>query len=126
MIKLKYILALFFIFSFVGCSGNSGNWGWYVIDPTTKLGLSNIKFLIGGFGATILLSVIAAFMSIILGLIVALPSFSNNFFFLYRKLFNFSINSIIKNMDFVTINCDSIKELSFYIFTYTKYSSTFF
>ena len=61
MIKLKYILALLFIFSFVGCSGNSGNWGWYVIDPTTKSGLANIKFLVGGFGSTILLSLIAAF-----------------------------------------------------------------
>ena len=80
MIKLKYILALFFIFSLASCSGNSGNWGWYVIDPTTKSGLANIKFLIGGFGATILLSLIAAFISIILGLIVALPSFSNNVF----------------------------------------------
>ncbi len=81
MIKLKYILVLLFIFSFVGCSGNSGNWGWYVIDPTTKSGLANIKFLVGGFGATILLSLIAALISIILGLIVALPSFSNNVFF---------------------------------------------
>ena len=83
MIKLKYILALLFIFSFVGCSGNSGNWGWYVIDPTTKSGLANIKFLVGGFGATILLSLIAALISIILGLIVALPSFSKNVFYSY-------------------------------------------
>ena len=76
MTKLKYILALFFIFSFVGCSGNSGNWGWYVIDPTTKSGLAN-KISSWWIWSTILLSLIAA-LPTILGLIVALPNFSNN------------------------------------------------
>ena len=80
MKSFKYILVLFFLASLASCSSSSGNWGWYVIDPTTKSGLANIKFLIGGFGATILLSIIAAFISIVLGLIVALPGFSNNFF----------------------------------------------
>ena len=80
MKSFKYILVLFFLASLASCSSSSGNWGWYVIDPTTKSGLANIKFLIGGFGATILLSIIAAFISIILGLVVALPGFSNNFF----------------------------------------------
>ena len=75
-----YILIFFLLTLLVGCSGNSGNWGWYVINPATKSGLTNIKFLIGGFGATILLSLIAAFLSIFLGLVVALPGFSNNFF----------------------------------------------
>ncbi|PUB15664.1 amino acid ABC transporter permease [Yoonia sediminilitoris] len=59
-----------------GCA--SGNWGWYVIDPTTPNGLSNIKFLLNGFGATILLSVIAAVLSMIIGLLVALPGMSSN------------------------------------------------
>jgi His/Glu/Gln/Arg/opine family amino acid ABC transporter permease subunit len=72
------LLLIFFSFVLTGCSGDGGNWGWYVIDPTTKSGWTNIKFLVGGFGATILLSLLAAFISIILGLIVALPSLSNN------------------------------------------------
>ena len=80
MKSFKYIFVIVFLVSLANCSSSSGNWGWYVIDPTTKLGLANIKFLIGGFGATILLSIIAAFISIILGLVVALPGFSNNFF----------------------------------------------
>ena len=54
MKSFKYILVLFFLASLASCSSSSGNWGWYVIDPTTKSGLANIKFLIGGFGATIL------------------------------------------------------------------------
>ena len=57
-----------------GCS--SGIWGWYVIDPSTKTGWINIKFLISGMGNTILISVIAAAISIVLGLIVALPELS--------------------------------------------------
>jgi polar amino acid transport system permease protein len=60
-----------------GCSGD-GTWGWYVIDPTTPQGQSNVRFLIGGFWATIQLSLIAALMSMTLGLLVALPGMSTN------------------------------------------------
>ena len=58
-----------------GC-GSSDIWGWYVIDPTTPSGWTNVKFLVSGMGATILLSVIAASISIVLGLLVALPGLS--------------------------------------------------
>ena len=75
MKKLFIPLALLLMLS--GCSA-SGNWGWYVIDPRTAGGWTNIKFLISGMGATILISVIAAAISIVLGLIVALPGQSNN------------------------------------------------
>jgi His/Glu/Gln/Arg/opine family amino acid ABC transporter permease subunit len=57
--------------------GTSGTWGWYVIDPTTKSGWVNIKFLVSGMGQTILISVIAAAISITLGLLVALPGQSS-------------------------------------------------
>lgn len=59
-----------------GCSSSS-TWGWYVIDPTKPQGLTNIRFLIGGMGQTILISVIAAAISIFVGLLVALPGFSD-------------------------------------------------
>ena len=58
--------ALFILLLLTSCSGESGNWGWYVIDPSTKSGWTNIKFLVGGFWATILVSLLAAFISIIL------------------------------------------------------------
>ena len=75
------ILILFFIFFTLGsCSSPEGTWGWYVIDPSTKSGLTNIKFLIGGFTSTIQLSIVSALLSIILGLVVALPGISNNKF----------------------------------------------
>ena len=60
-----------------GC-GSSAQWGWYVIDPRTQAGQSNIAFLLGGFWNTILLSLIAAVFSISLGLLVALPGISAN------------------------------------------------
>lgn len=53
-------------------------WGWYVIDPRTTNGYNNIWFLINGMGATILLSIIAASISMVIGLLVALPGMSDN------------------------------------------------
>ncbi len=57
-------------------SGCSANWGWYVVSPTTKSGLTNLGFLLGGLKYTILLSVTAISISIVLGLLVALPGLS--------------------------------------------------
>lgn len=61
------------------CAAPPGTWGWYVIDPSTKSGATNIRFLISGIWATIQISVIAAVLSMILGLIVALPGMSSKF-----------------------------------------------
>jgi polar amino acid transport system permease protein len=71
----RWPLALLLCFAVAGCSSSS-TWGWYVIDPTTPSGWTNIKFLIGGMGDTILISLIAAAISIVLGLLVALPGLS--------------------------------------------------
>lgn len=70
-------LSLIALALLAGC-GSSGNWGWYVIDPSTQAGANNIKFLLGGFTNTILLSVTAAVLSMIIGLLVALPGMSAN------------------------------------------------
>ncbi|BCL71648.1 amino acid ABC transporter permease [Vibrio nigripulchritudo] len=57
-----------------GCSDYQ--WGWYVLDPTTEQGLTNLKFLIAGFEDTIYISLISMFLAMLLGLIVALPALS--------------------------------------------------
>lgn len=75
MIKIIASLGLLLLLS--GCTGNT-TWGWYVINPMTKSGWINIKFLVSGMGDTILISVIAAAISIIVGLIVALPGQSTH------------------------------------------------
>lgn len=60
--------------------GCSAQWGWYVVDPTTASGWVNLKFLLGGLYYTILLSVTAISISVVLGLLVALPGLSENRF----------------------------------------------
>ncbi len=61
--------------------GCSGDWGWYVVDPRTPTGWTNLKFLLGGLWYTILLSVTAISISVVVGLLVALPGLSQ-----YRAL----------------------------------------
>lgn len=58
------------LFALAGCSGN---WGWYVVDPTTPAGQRNLWFLLEGLYYTIALSVTAIAISVLLGLLVALP-----------------------------------------------------
>ena len=60
------------LLTLAGCA-SSTSWGWYVINPMTPQGWVNVRFLFNGMGNTILISLIAAFISIVLGLIVALP-----------------------------------------------------
>ncbi|WP_410482888.1 amino acid ABC transporter permease [Vibrio sp. SCSIO 43132] len=62
------------VFLLSGCSDYQ--WGWYVLDPTTEQGLTNLKFLIAGFEDTIYISLISMFLAMLLGLIVALPALS--------------------------------------------------
>ncbi|MFN3249040.1 amino acid ABC transporter permease [Roseibium album] len=57
-------------------TGCSGNWGWYVVDPTVPAGWNNLKFLLSGLYYTLLLSFTAIVISIVIGLTVALPALS--------------------------------------------------
>ena len=57
-------------------SGCSGNWGWYVVDPTTTNGANNLRFMATGAYTTILMSLTAIIISVIVGLLVALPGLS--------------------------------------------------
>lgn len=59
-------------------SACSGDWGWYVVNPSTPKGMTNLKFLLSGLGYTVLLSVTAIIISIVIGLLVALPGLSSN------------------------------------------------
>lgn len=73
MKKITFALASLLILG--GCSG--GVWGWYVINPMTDSGWTNVRFMVSGMGATISISLIAAAISIVLGLLVALPGQSS-------------------------------------------------
>lgn len=78
--NLLKLLAVLSVLSLAGCSSESSNWGWYVIDPGTPAGARNIRFLFDGMGATIQLSLVAIVLSIVSGLLVALPSMSSRWY----------------------------------------------
>ena len=73
--RLISMFALFPALPFLG--GCSGNWGWYVVNPSTPAGQRNLLFLLDGLYYTIALSVTAILISIILGLLVALPGLAS-------------------------------------------------
>ena len=54
-------------------AGCSQQWGWYVVNPVTQSGRSNLSFLIGGLQHTVLLSLTAISISVVAGLAIALP-----------------------------------------------------
>lgn len=62
--------------AFLLVSGCSGNWGWYVVDPSTTSGWNNLKFMASGAYYTIVMSVTAILISVVVGLLVALPGLS--------------------------------------------------
>ena len=70
----KLLIVTGFIATLGGCSGN---WGWYVVNPTTTNGLSNLRFLFDGFYYTVLISVCAIVISVFVGLLIALPGLSS-------------------------------------------------
>ena len=72
-------IALFAPLALILC-GCSAEWGWYVVDPTTASGWANLRFLLGGLYYTILLSLTAISISVVVGLLVALPGLSSNRF----------------------------------------------
>ena len=72
---MRVAILLSSLLALSGCASSTA-WGWYVIDPTTPTGWTNVKFLIGGMWATIQISVIAAVISIVVGLLIALPGLS--------------------------------------------------
>ena len=73
--RLISLSPLFPALLFLG--GCSGNWGWYVVNPSTPAGQRNLMFLLDGLYYTITLSVTAILISIILGLLVALPGLAS-------------------------------------------------
>ena len=59
-----------------GAGASSYNWGWYIFNPLQAKGLSNLQFLLGGMWWTILVSVCAIVLSVIIGALVAVAGLS--------------------------------------------------
>ena len=73
---MKKLTILLFLLLFL--SGCSDNWGWYVVNPYSKSGWINLKFLMSGYYFTLLLSFTSILISIAVGLLIALPGLSKN------------------------------------------------
>jgi len=72
-VTFRYLLLTPLLF-LTGCSDYQ--WGWYVLDPTTDQGQTNLKFLLAGFSDTIQVSLLSMLFAMTIGLIVALPALS--------------------------------------------------
>ena len=73
----KFLAILMLPLLLAGCSAE---WGWYVVNPATPKGLSNLQFLLSGLQHTVQLSFTAILISISVGLLIALPGLSSNIY----------------------------------------------
>ncbi len=73
---MKNLLAI--VAAAILLSGCSANWGWYVVNPAIPKGMSNLEFLVSGLSYTVLLSVTAISISVVVGLLIALPGLAAN------------------------------------------------
>jgi His/Glu/Gln/Arg/opine family amino acid ABC transporter permease subunit len=69
------------------------NWDGIILSPNNVNGLTNLKFLLSGLTTTIFISLISIVISMILGMLVALPSLSKNKFLSY---FNIAYVEIVR------------------------------
>ena len=59
---------------------------WLILSPNNLEGLTNLKFLVSGFTTTIYVSLVSILISIILGLLIAIPSLAKNKFLTYLNI----------------------------------------
>lgn len=88
---MKNIFFLLLFLLVTGC-GNQ-ELGWFILSPNNVNGLTNLKFLLSGLTTTIFISLISIVISMILGMLVALPSLSKNKFLSY---FNIAYVEIVR------------------------------
>ena len=81
---MKNIFLLILIFSLTSCSKSELN--WLVLSPNNIEGLTNLKFLLSGLTTTIYISIVSIIISIILGLLVAIPSLAKSKFLTYLNI----------------------------------------
>jgi len=81
---VKNIFFLLLLFPLTSCTDQE--LGWFIISPNNIEGLTNLKFLLSGLTTTIYISVVSIIISMILGLVVAIPSLAKNKFLSYINI----------------------------------------
>jgi polar amino acid transport system permease protein len=63
-----------------GCASSPSDysWGWYIFDPGTPKGRSNLQFMAAGLWLTVSLAVCAILISVLLGITLALSALSGS------------------------------------------------
>ena len=73
---MKNIFFLLLIIPLSSCTDQE--LGWFIISPNNIEGLTNLKFLLSGLTTTIYISIVSIIISMVLGLIIAIPSLAKN------------------------------------------------
>ena len=81
---MKNIFFLLLIVPLSSCTDQE--LGWFIISPNNIEGLTNLKFLLSGLTTTIYISVVSIIISMLLGLIVAIPSLAKSKFLTYINI----------------------------------------
>jgi His/Glu/Gln/Arg/opine family amino acid ABC transporter permease subunit len=81
---VKNLLLLILIFPLTSCGKSELN--WLILSPNNIEGLTNLKFLLSGITTTIYISIVSIIISIILGLLVAIPSLAKSKFLTYLNI----------------------------------------
>ena len=81
---MKNLFLLFSLLFLLSCGKQELD--WLILSPNNVNGLTNLKFLLSGFTTTIFISVVSISLSIILGLVVAIPSLAKNKFLTYINI----------------------------------------
>lgn len=75
--RLRLSLLLGAVALLSGCGNGTYTWGWHVVSPFDSRGWTNLQFLLGGLGLTVAVAVAAILLSVLLGLVLALPALSS-------------------------------------------------
>ena len=81
---MKNLFLLILIFPLTSCGKSELN--WLILSPNNIEGLTNLKFLLSGLTTTIYISLVSIIISIILGLLVAIPSLAKSKFLTYLNI----------------------------------------
>ena len=81
---MKNLFLLFSLLFLLSCGKQELD--WLSLSPNNVNGLTNLKFLLSGFTTTIFISIVSISLSIVLGLIVAIPSLAKNKFLTYLNI----------------------------------------
>ena len=81
---MKNLFLLFSLLFLLSCGKQELD--WLILSPNNVNGLTNLKFLLSGFTTTIFISIVSISLSIVLGLIVAIPSLAKNKLLTYLNI----------------------------------------